>query len=222
LTDGQLIKMGHSAATRNDRRNEFIQAARCLFNEKGFENTSIDDVAARVGVAKGLFYYYFGSKEEVLAILLEMLQDEIESAIAEVMRREGLNAVERLNALMDARQDVASRSSTLMSYFRQERNRSIRLSMERRALSFMTGPMEDIVRQGVKEGLFDTDLPRETAIALLSMAYGLSNELPETRAGTELRQQRQAMQVLSERLLGMRPGTLANSGHPPADDVHNE
>ena len=177
MTDGQLIKMGHSAATRNDRRNEFIQAARCLFNEKGFENTSIDDVAARVGVAKGLFYYYFGSKEEVLAILLEMLQDEIESAIAEVMRREGLNAVERLNALMDARQDVASRSSTLMSYFRQERNRSIRLSMERRALSFMTGPMEDIVRQGVKEGLFDTDLPRETAIALLSMAYGLSNEL---------------------------------------------
>ena len=209
LTDGQLIKMGHSAATRNDRRNEFIQAARCLFNEKGFENTSIDDVAARVGVAKGLFYYYFGSKEEVLAILLKMLQDEIESAIAEVMRREGLNAVERLNALMDARQDVAS--APQRSCPTSARRGTVRSGCRwRGGLSFMTGPMEDIVRQGVKEGLFDTDLPRETAIALLSMAYGLSNELPETRAGTELRQQRQAMQVLSERLLGMRPGTLAN------------
>lgn len=214
--------MGRTTKTPHDRRNEFVQAARCLFNEKGFENTSIDDIAARVGVAKGLFYYYFGSKEEMLAILLEMLQEEIESAINEAMRREGLNAIERLSALMDARRDVARRSSTLMSYFRQERNRAMRLSMERRAISFMAGPMEEIIRQGMREGLFDTDMPRETAIALLSMAYGLSKELPETRTRTELQEHYRVMQALSERLLGMRPGTLAIGERLPLSDAHGE
>ena len=47
------------------RRLDFVLAAQSLFEEKGFENTSVDDIAARVGVAKGLFYYYFGSKEEL-------------------------------------------------------------------------------------------------------------------------------------------------------------
>lgn len=191
-----------------DRRTEFIQAARDLFNEKGFENTSIEDIVARVGVAKGLFYYYFGSKEEVLAILYEMLQDEIESAVTGAMEKKGLGAVERLNELMAAKRDVTSRSSTLMSYFRQERNQALQLSMERRALAFMSGPMEEIIKQGVEEGIFDTDHPRETAIALLSMAHGLSNDLPETRTRRELQEHYRIVQNLGERVLGMRSGTL--------------
>ena len=39
-----------------------MDAALELFVEKGFETTTINDVVKRVGVAQGLFYYYFGSK----------------------------------------------------------------------------------------------------------------------------------------------------------------
>ena len=144
--------MSRTSKTPLDRRNEFIQAARVLFNEKGFENTSIDDIVARVGVAKGLFYYYFDSKEKILDILFARLQDEIESAIAGAMEKKGLNAIERFNELMAAKREVACRSATLLAYFRQDRNKAVQFTMEKRALNAMAGAMEEIIRQGVQEG----------------------------------------------------------------------
>ena len=36
-----------------------------LFAEKGYENTSIEEITATVGVAKGTLYYHFASKEEI-------------------------------------------------------------------------------------------------------------------------------------------------------------
>ncbi len=200
--------MGRTSKPPQSRRNDFIQAARDLFNEKGFENTSVDDIVARVGVAKGLFYYYFDSKEEILGILCDMLQDEIESAVTAAMEKKGLNAMERLSELMAANRDVTCRSSTIMSYFRQERNQALQLRMENRALAFMTVAMEEIVRQGMNEGIFDVDHPRETAIALLSMVHGLRNNLSGNRTREELKDHYRVVRTLSERVLGMRPGTL--------------
>ncbi len=214
--------MSRISKTPQDRRNDFIQAARALFNEKGFENTSVDDIAAQVGVAKGLFYYYFESKEEVLGILYEMLQDEIESAVTAAMEKKGLNAMERLSELMAATRDVTCRSSRLMSYFRQERNQALQLKMEKRALAFMTGAMEDIIKQGVREGVFDVDHPRETAVALLSMAHGLASNLPETRTRKELEDRHRVMRTLSERVLGMRPGTLILDDQPLQSQAPDE
>jgi AcrR family transcriptional regulator len=203
--------MSRTSKTPLDRRNEFIQAARVLFNEKGFENTSIDDIVARVGVAKGLFYYYFDSKEKILDILFARLQDEIESAIAGAMEKKGLNAIERFNELMAAKREVACRSATLLAYFRQDRNKAVQFTMEKRALNAMAGAMEEIIRQGVQEGLFETDRPRHTAIAILSMAHGLNHQLPEDLTREDLQEHYQVIQALTERLLGMRPGTLVFS-----------
>jgi len=200
--------MSRNSKIPQDRRNEFIEAARGLFNEKGFENTSVDDIVERMGVAKGLFYYYFDSKEEVLEILYGRLQGEIESAITGAMEKKGLNAMERFNELMTAKREVTCRSSTLMAYFKRERNKALQLSMEKRALITMTGAMEEIVRQGVSEGIFDTDHPRQTAIAILSMAQGLSTDLPETRTREEIQEHFQVLRTLTERVLGMKPGSF--------------
>jgi AcrR family transcriptional regulator len=214
--------MVRTSKTPQDRRNEFIQASRELFDEKGFESTSVDDIVARVGVAKGLFYYYFDSKEDVLDIIYERLQDEIGSAIIGAMEKKGLNAMERLNELMIAKRDVTCRSSTLMAYFKKDRNKALQLSMERRALVVMTGAMEEIIRQGVEEGSFDTDHPRQAAVAILSMIQGLSNELPETRTREEMQDYYRVVQCLTERILGMRPGTFVISDMLLPPEFHKD
>ena len=41
-----------------------------LFAEKGYENTSIEEITATVGVAKGTLYYHFASKEEIFNFLV--------------------------------------------------------------------------------------------------------------------------------------------------------
>jgi AcrR family transcriptional regulator len=48
------------------RRAELLDAAQKLFYAKGYEKTPVQDNIDRVGVAKGTFYHYFGSKVELL------------------------------------------------------------------------------------------------------------------------------------------------------------
>jgi len=52
-------------------------AARKLFGARGFEATSIDDIAAKAGVAKGAVYHHFSSKEEIFERVLEDVQQEL-------------------------------------------------------------------------------------------------------------------------------------------------
>lgn len=47
-------------------RKKIINAAKALIAEKGFENTSIDDIAKKAGVSTGSFYTYFKKKEDVV------------------------------------------------------------------------------------------------------------------------------------------------------------
>jgi AcrR family transcriptional regulator len=55
-------------------------AARKLFATRGFADTTIDDIAARAGVAKGAVYHHFSSKEEIFTRVLESIQAELSSA----------------------------------------------------------------------------------------------------------------------------------------------
>lgn len=53
----------------DERRMELFNAAQALFFTKGYEKTSVKDIVKQVGVAKGLFYYYFESKQALLEAL---------------------------------------------------------------------------------------------------------------------------------------------------------
>ena len=53
------------------RKRQIIQAARTLFIEKGFVNTSILDIIAAANISKGTFYNHFSSKNECLIAIIE-------------------------------------------------------------------------------------------------------------------------------------------------------
>lgn len=68
-----IRQLDRSAATIAD----ILGAARKLFANEGFDATSIDDIAAKAGVAKGAVYHHFASKEEIFTRVLEDVQAEI-------------------------------------------------------------------------------------------------------------------------------------------------
>ena len=68
-----IRQFDRSAATIAD----ILGAARKLFAGEGFDATSIDDIAAKAGVAKGAVYHHFDSKEEIFTRVLEDVQAEI-------------------------------------------------------------------------------------------------------------------------------------------------
>jgi AcrR family transcriptional regulator len=62
----------------NNRRERIIGAAWKLFREKGFAETTINDIINEAGISKGTFYYYFRSKDDLLDTLSEILDHEYE------------------------------------------------------------------------------------------------------------------------------------------------
>ena len=63
------------------RRNEILDVAQQFFYTKGYEQTSVQDIIDQVGIAKGTFYHYFGSKVELLDELIERMTDQVLSLI---------------------------------------------------------------------------------------------------------------------------------------------
>ncbi|GGN52002.1 TetR/AcrR family transcriptional regulator [Oceanobacillus indicireducens] len=64
-------------------KGKIIQTAIDLFDEKGFKETSIEDITDNIGATKGTFYYYFKSKQELLkdihlSFILDLLQKQEE------------------------------------------------------------------------------------------------------------------------------------------------
>ncbi len=65
--------MASQKERRTQTRNKIIQAARWLFDEQGFDATSVEQIVTRAKVAKGTFYQYYTTKVEVLT---DVVRDE--------------------------------------------------------------------------------------------------------------------------------------------------
>lgn len=76
------------AKTKEERRNEIIETAGKLFEEKGYAQTQVQDIVNEIGVAKGLFYYYFKSKDEVMEELADRYADTIIDAVNKLIDKD--------------------------------------------------------------------------------------------------------------------------------------
>src|SRR5437763_10966100 len=72
--------------TGKERRQQLLDVARALFAEKGFDATSIEEIAHRAGVSKPVVYEHFGGKEGIYAVVVDRemrdLLDRIVSALS--------------------------------------------------------------------------------------------------------------------------------------------
>jgi len=65
----------------DQRRAALIEAARKLFVEKGYEATTMDEIAAAANFAKGTLYHYFANKAELLQVLRDWFESEVMKSI---------------------------------------------------------------------------------------------------------------------------------------------
>lgn len=143
----------------------FAAAFACL-SEKGFDRTTMDDVAARAGVARATLYYYFRGKDDLFLFLLRggigMLRASIDEAFAA-----GGTAAERLERLLDRLVDlfVAYRDLTLVVFeqlARLHRDPAMHAWMNEQAGE----PIIALLAEGVADGSLRSVDPQTTAPAL--------------------------------------------------------
>lgn len=98
------------AKTKEERRNEIIETAGKLFEEKGYEQTQVQDIVNEIGVAKGLFYYYFKSKDEVMEELADRYADAIIDDVNKLIDK-NISTFDKINRIFQIFIDSAEKKS---------------------------------------------------------------------------------------------------------------
>src|SRR5580704_14918345 len=91
--------IGSRQEMRQEPRQEILRAAARLFQQQGYDATSMNDVAAALKLSKGGLYHHFQSKDEILFHIMSHAMDITEERVIKVARRIE-NPEERLRTLI--------------------------------------------------------------------------------------------------------------------------
>ena len=143
-----------------------------LFMEKGYERTSIQDIINHLGgLSKGAIYHHFKSKEEILEAVTNRMTAGSNELLAEIRDRTDLNGREKLKTIFKASIDrpVMNDFFTVAPDFHGNPKLLFSLlhdTIENAAPVYIV----PIIRQGIAEGVIETDYPEQMAELILITA----------------------------------------------------
>src|SRR3954447_2461063 len=158
----------------NDRA-AVLRAAIELFNRKGYDATSIGDVAEELGVTKSAVYHHVPSKEHLLSEALDEALGELEAAVAAALAADG-SAYDRLRGLVRRSVEVLVDHQPAVTLLLRVHGNS---ETEKTALKRRRGidtRLATLVREAADEGALRADLDPELVSRLL---FGMVNSLVE-------------------------------------------
>lgn len=151
------------------RKQQIIKIAANLFSEKSFHDVTVDEIAEKVGVAKGTIYLYFPSKEKLYLEILEDSFDSIESLLEQEVEKTD-TAPEKLRKVLKIIFRFYRRHLDVLKILSRDETHLIEEHQEltRRWRSRRVKLYEKIIQKGINEGSFSTT---NTKLAALMM-YG--------------------------------------------------
>lgn len=191
------------------RRKEILDAAEALFEEKGFQKTTISDIAKAMKVAQGMLYYYFKSKEELLGALVHrqvvvvMAETKSQPEFAEGTPRQKISAM--MSALLSS---ACSADSVLVRAFFDASNAQVRDRVNRQIEQSINASMRAIIEEGVQTGFFKV-VDTETVLEfMLQFGELIIEAVHARRSDAQLRLRLKMVEQLMETLLGLEPQTI--------------
>ncbi len=177
------------------RRGEILACAQALFDSTGYEDTTVNAIIEKAGIAKGTFYHYFAGKEDLLNDLVDEISARLFDAISPIVAGSDA-ATEKLRKVHDVAGGIKSmHAAMLLRYLRvfyRPDNLVARHRMTERMLAKAVPLYAQIVRQGVDEGIFNTRYPEESAEIFLRTWSGLGERFARLLMEAESRPERLA------------------------------
>ncbi|MEX0976141.1 MAG: TetR family transcriptional regulator C-terminal domain-containing protein [Woeseia sp.] len=94
-------KSSRRTATREERRQQLIQATIKCISKKGIGSTTLGDVAQEAGLSQGIVNLHFNSKENLFNETLQFLAEDYKSQFESTLEKSGPEAADKLLALME-------------------------------------------------------------------------------------------------------------------------
>lgn len=202
------------------RREQILLTAESLFYTKGYEQTSVQDILDALHFSKGGFYHHFDSKLSLLEAICSMRAEEsFETAQAAVYANQD-DPIEALNAMIDSgsmfRAERLDYVSLLLRVAYREDGALMRDKLNQRTMELMLPLLDDVIAQGVQEGVFSMPHPSLAGELVLHLcaqfsddiAHVLSRDDDEMEMIAEILARLELYRHTVERMLGAPFGTI--------------
>jgi len=204
------------------RRNEILDAALRLLYSKGYERMTIQDILDQLQMSKGAFYHYFDSKVAVLEAVVErMATEQVKPMFQAIVQDPQLPALEKLHQYfyMSTSWKTSNKAFliTLMKVWFSDENALARQKMLARTLEHMGPFFIEIIKQGVREGVFSTPYPEVASEVTINLMYDLAFASGQMLMFEEIKQSDNLQKVealyaaygdVLERVLGAPKGSI--------------
>jgi len=158
---------------QEDKRRLILDAAVRVFAHKGYHTSRVGDIAEEAGVAHGLLYHYFRSKEELLETIFRETWRDVLDAVRAVEETDE-SARDRLAGVAKILLRAWRRDPDLVRVLVREVTRSSHLQERIGEIDAAFAGLERIIARGQQEGEFRSDLdPRMTSYVF----YGALEEI---------------------------------------------
>ena len=168
--------MNQYQKTTEKKKQAIIQAALQLFKEKGFKETSIKSIAEVAEVSPVSIYNYFGSKDNLVALCVNDLFEEITQQAEDILKS-NLAFNTKLDQALDLCQEKMSQQTSY--YFQDKTVRDPAFSSL--LTKAITAKKRDIYRTyinlGKEEGLIARDLSTELILNVMDALNSVGNQL---------------------------------------------
>ena len=153
------------------RKQDLLNIAYRMFIEKGYENTSVDDIIIEAGIAKGTYYYYFESKEATLEAVIEMMIEKAE-IVAKAALMNPVPIPQKLASVVYAFQPNKD-EIVITDVLERKENIVMHDKIGKKIVEVAVPILSDIVREGIAQGIFACTNVEERVKMLLIMSQNM-------------------------------------------------
>jgi AcrR family transcriptional regulator len=157
------------------KKERILEEAVKLFYERGFNGTTLDDIAGKLGVTKPFIYTHFRSKVELLEAICRPTIEMSLEAISKAAQREGRASDRLFQGVVDFSKVVLQRQANIAVYFREEKSFSEAGLADINALrKRFDRVLSELLEEGISTGEFEIADIRVAALAIggmVSWAY---------------------------------------------------
>ncbi|MEY8278555.1 TetR/AcrR family transcriptional regulator [Blautia marasmi] len=171
-TNGRfLVERGYRMTRKNNPKQaieNIITISAKLFAEKGYDKTSMQDIADAVGMSKGGIFHHFSSKEDIFNAVMERQFEQITETVKKWLdEMHGLTAKEKLRGLIKRNlmdEKIIKESGNMIS---SAAERQIILAFTQDNVKKLAPIIADVIREGIEDRSISTAFPNECAEVLL-------------------------------------------------------
>lgn len=160
----------------DERRQEIVETALEMFSEKGYENTTIQDIAEKMNVSPGLCYRYFKSKTEIFAATSEYYAIQAVEQMKIPMSQD-IPAIEKLNLVINRMFEFSINHHEFEGRYKE--GSSIRAILLDDVSNQWMSVLIPIIEQGMKENTFHcSNAPRTAQFLISGLIHTFHAEMP--------------------------------------------